>query len=100
MKKIETLLRKSKKLYDVIPKTKTFRRKTTPSKPLDIQKQNVKALRYMNYARGKMYEIRELLKHELAPVSLYLAKENELRKPEKHDLINAIDATLQVSRLK
>ena len=51
MKKIETLLRKSKKLYDVIPKTKTFRRKTTPSKPLDIQKQNVKALRYMDYAR-------------------------------------------------
>ena len=51
MKKIETLLRKSKKLYDVIPKTKTFRRKTTPYKPLDIQKQNVKALRYMDYAR-------------------------------------------------
>lgn len=50
IKKIETLLRKSKKLYDVIPKMKTFRRKTTPPKPLDIQKQNVKTLRYMDYA--------------------------------------------------
>ena len=97
---METLLRKSKKLYDVIPKMKTFRRKTTPPKPLDIQKQNVKTLRYMDYALWKMYEIRELLKYELAPVSLYLAKEIELRTPEKHNLINARDTTLQVSRLK
>ena len=92
--------RKSKKLFDVIPKIKTIGRKDTLSKPLDVQKQNVKALKYIDYAHLRLYEIRKLLKYELAPVSLYLTKDNELRKPDKHELTNLLEAKLNVSSLK
>ena len=32
--------------------------------------------------------------------NLYLTKENELKKPEKHDLTNAIEVKLQVTPIK
>ena len=44
-----------------------------------------------------MYEIWELLDHELALVSLYLTQAKKLRKPQKHDLTVTIKAKLQVS---
>ena len=47
----------------------------------------------------RKFEIRELLKHELAPLSWYLTKENKLRKLEKHNLANAIEVKCQVSPL-
>ena len=96
----ERFSRKSKKLFDVIPKTKTIGRKDALSKPLDVQKQNVQALKYIDYARLRLYEIRKLLKYELAPVSLYLTKDNKLRKPDKHELTNLLEAKLEVSSLK
>ena len=46
-----------------------------------------------------MFEVGELLKYELAHLSLYLEKENKLRKPEKHKLANKIEVTFQVSPL-
>ena len=46
-----------------------------------------------------MFEVGELLKYELAHLSLYLEKENKLRKPEKHNLANKIEVTFQVSPL-
>ena len=48
----------------------------------------------------RLYEIRKLLKYKLAPVSLYLTKDNKLRKPDKHELTNLIEAKLEVSSLK
>ena len=53
----ERFSRKSKKLFDVIPQTKTIGRKDTLSKPLDVQKQNVEALTYIDYARLRLYQI-------------------------------------------
>lgn len=44
-----------------------------------------------------MYEIWELLDHELALVPLYLTQAKKLRKPQKHDLTVTIKAKLQVS---
>ena len=88
---------KTEELFDVTPKTKTNGRKITSTKPLDIQKQNVKALNDIDYACLRMHEIWELLKYELAPISCVLTKENKLRKPEKHHLPNALEAKLKVS---
>ena len=52
--------RLSKKI-EVIPKRKIRSWKQTPSKPLDIQKQNVIAVKYIDYARLRIYGIRKLL---------------------------------------
>ena len=51
----------------------------------------------IDYACLRMQEIWELLKYKLAPISCVLTKENKLRKPEKHDLPNALEAKLKVS---
>ena len=91
---------KSKKLFDVIPKLKTIGRKDTLIKPLNVQKQHVKALKYIDYARLRLYEIRKLLKYELAPVSLCLTKGNKVIKPDKHELTNLLEVKLEVSSLK
>ena len=61
----EHFLRKSNKLFDLI---QTTNRKTIPTKPLDIKKQTLKTLTYIDYICLKMYEIRELLIYKLAPV--------------------------------
>lgn len=68
-------------------------------KPLGIQKAELEALKYIDYARLKMYDIRQLLKYVFAPLTLYLTKE-KLRKPEKHNLANVIAASLQALPLK
>ena len=82
----ERFSKKSKKFLDFIPKRKIRSGTQTPTKPLDIQKQNVKALKYTDYARLRMYEIRKLLRYELSPVSLYLTRDNKLRKATKHEI--------------
>ena len=42
---------------DIILERKKRSGKQTPTKPLDIHKQNIKALKYIAYARLRMYEI-------------------------------------------
>ena len=48
----------------------------------------------------RLYETRKPLKYELAPVSLYLTKDNKLRKSDKHEPTNLLEAKLEVSSLK
>ena len=48
----------------------------------------------------RLYEIWKLLKYELAPASLYLTKDNKLRKPDKHELTNLLEVKLEVLSLK
>ena len=81
----EHFSKKSKKFLDFIPKRKIRSGKQTPAKPLDVQKQNVKALKYIDSARLRMYEIRKLLRYELSLVSLYLTRDNKLRKAARHE---------------
>ena len=91
----ERFSKKSKKFLDVIPKRKIRSGNQTPIKPLDIQKQNVKALKYIYYTHLKMYEIPKLLKYELSPVSLSLTRDNKLRKAVKHEITNALEEKLE-----
>ena len=71
---------------DIILERKKRSEKQTPTKPLHIHKQNVKALKYIAYARLMMYEIRKLLRYELSPVSLCLTREYKFRKVAKHEI--------------
>ena len=71
---------------DIILERKKRSGKQTPTKPLDIHKQNVKALKYIAYARLRMYEIWKLLRYELSPVSLCLTREYKFRKVAKHEI--------------
>ena len=64
--------------------------------PWKYKEQNLKALKYIDYAHLQTYDIGEPSKYELAAVTLCFTKENELRNREKHDLM----AKLQVSLLK
>ena len=91
----ERFSKKSKKFLDVIPKRKIRSGTQTPTKPLDIQKQNVKALKYIDYARLRMHEIRKLLRYELSPVSLYPTRDNKLRKTTKHEITNVLEEKLE-----
>lgn len=69
-------------------------RKQTPVKPLYIRKQNVIALKYIDYPRLRMYEIRKLLRYELSPVSLYLTRGNKLRNAARHEIANVLEEKL------
>ena len=79
---------------DFIPKRKIMSRKQTPVKPLYIRKQNVIALKYIDYPRLRMYEIRKLLRYELSPVSLYLTRGNKLRNAARHEIANVLEEKL------
>ena len=70
-------------------------RKQTPVKPLYIRKQNVIALKYIDYPRLRMYEIRKLLRYELSPVSLYLTRGNKLRNAARHEIANVLEEKLE-----
>ena len=70
-----------------------------PNTALGYTKTKRKSLKVYWLCPFRTFEIWELLKHELAHLSSYLTKENKLRKPEKHDLPNAIVVKFQVSLL-
>ena len=78
---------------DVIPKRKIRSGKQT--KPLDVQEQNIKALKYIDYACLRVYEMQNLLRYELSPKLLYLARDNKLRKAAKHEITNVLEEKLE-----
>ena len=43
-------------------------------------------MRYIDYARIKSYDIKNLLHYELTTTSFFLTKDSHLRKPRKSDL--------------
>lgn len=60
-----------------------------------MKKRNVKALKYIDYARHlRICEIRKLLKYELSPASLYLTND-KIRKIDRYDLTNVLHAKLE-----
>ena len=85
----------SQTLLDVIPKRKIRKGKQTPTKPLVIQEQNVKALKNKDYASLRMHEIQKLLRYEQSLMSLYLTRVNKLRKAAKHEITNVLEEKLE-----
>ena len=77
---------KTAKLFDTIPKTRKSKRSTANAPKLDIKKETVSFMRYIDYARLRNYDIKNLLQYELTTTSFSLTKEGYLRKPQKSDL--------------
>ena len=80
------LKEKSLKLFDTIPKTKKKSKKATTLTTYDVNKETVKFLRNIDYARLRKFDLRCLMKSEVAPISFYLMKDGCIRKPNKADL--------------
>ena len=88
---------KSKELHDVIPKNFKRKKESQTVKKIDIQKETLKALKYIDYARVRNYSIQDLLKYELASTSFYLTKENLLRKTQKSELMRSLEQTSETT---
>ena len=73
---VETrLIEHSKSLFYTLTKRNKKEPVSSIDKPVDIGKENVKALKYIDIARTRDFDIDELLKYELSKQSRYLTKE-------------------------
>ena len=93
----QRFIEKSKQLFDVIHKTFKRKKVSVATKSPDIQKENLKALKFIDYARLRNYNVEELLKYELASTSFYLTKDNLLRKTQKSELGRSLEEKLKKS---
>ena len=88
----ERLVEKTQKLLDTIKKPATKKKTRTKEKKIDVKKENNAALKYIEYARMRDYDVANLLKFELTSVPLFLVKDDLLRKSVKSELIKEIEA--------
>ena len=88
--KKERLDEKTKDLFNTIPKSNKIKKVLVATKSINIKKETIKALKYIDYDRLRTFDLAELLKFELTKTSLYLTKDNSLRKPKKSDLVNGL----------
>ena len=91
----ERLKDKSKKLFDPIKKNKSKNIQTNTVKFLDVKKESMQSLKYIDYARLRKYDVQVLLSYELSKISLYLTKENCLRKCNKSELSRLLEDKLE-----
>ena len=85
---------KTQKLFDSIPKVRKRKAKTNGSSSGDLEKETVSFLRYIDYARLRQYEIRQLLQFEITSTSFLLTKDGFLRKSQKSELTKEIKKLL------
>ena len=57
---------------------------------VDLNKETIKFMRYIDYARIRDYNVGNLLRHELTSNSFYLFKDGYPRKPDKAELATEI----------
>ena len=77
---------KSSKLFDVIPKTRKVIKTVKGNAKIDLNKETVTLLRYIDYARIRNYSIENLFQYELTSTSFFLFKDGFPRKPDKSAL--------------
>ena len=85
-----------KQLFDVIPKSmgKTFT--SSKKKNIDIHQETTKALRYIDFARARNYDLSSLFKCELSEIPFFLVKDGILRKSDnKSELERALESKLE-----
>ena len=61
----------------------------------DVNKETVVFLRHIDYARVRGFDLRQLLKHEIVPVSFYLTKDGLFRKSVKSELTKGLKGLLK-----
>lgn len=92
--KEERLEKKSKKLFDTIPKTRSTRQTAKKSKTPDVKKETIDFLCTIDYARLRQFNVEELLSYEIGSTSFYLTKDGSLRKSPKSELAREIKKLL------
>ena len=91
---------KTKKLFGKIPKVfKKGKYALKTDKHIDTQIETVNALRHIEYARLRNYNISELLSYELTTVPLYLTKDGFLRKSPKSELTRLIEKKVDIPKV-
>ena len=87
------MIDKSKKLFDTIPKM-SIKEGSTTYKRTDINKVSLTSLKYIDYARLRGYSVEKLLSYKLVDKSLFLTKDDYLRKSEKSELVRELEKKL------
>ena len=76
---VETrLIEHSKSLFDTLTKRNKKEPVSSSDKPVDIAKENVKALKYIDIAGTRNFDVEEFLTYELSKQSRYLTKKKLL----------------------
>ena len=81
---------KTMQLLDNIPKTKKTKKKTKTVITYDLNKETVKFLRQIDFARLRGFDMKVLLSYEISPTSFYLTKDGLMRKTGKSDLVTEL----------
>ena len=90
------LIDKTKKIMDPITKVRKIRKHSAPNKKIDIKKETITTIRYIDYARLRNYSISDLLCQELMSTSFFLTQDDGyLRKSEKSELTREIEKKLE-----
>ena len=83
---------KSQKLFDKIPKAPKSKKSSANLPKIDVKKETIAALRTIDYARLREYNITHLLKSELTSYPLFLTEDGLLKKPNpKSELFQEIE---------
>ena len=85
-----------KQLFDVIPKTMNKTILSTKKKNVDVHLETTKALRYIDFARARGYDLSSVFKCELSEIPFFLVKDGILRKCDnKSELERTIEGKLE-----
>ena len=77
---------KSLKLFDTIPKTRKIKKAKLKQTKQDLNRETMKFLRTVDYARVRGFDLRSMLQSEISTASFYLTKDGYTRKPNKAEL--------------
>ena len=89
------LVSHQKQLFDVIPKA-TSRNNSTTKTNVDIHLETTKALRYIDFARARDYDLSCVFKNELSEFPFFLVKDGILRKCDNEgELERALEFKLE-----
>ena len=85
-----------KQLFDIIPKAMGKTITSSKKKNVDIHQETTKALRYIDFARARNYDLSRLFKCELSEILFFLVKDGNLRKGDnKNELERALEGKLE-----
>ena len=85
-----------KQLFDVIPKAMGKTITSSKKKNVDIHQETTKALRYIDFARARNYDLSRLFKCELSEIPFFLVRDGILRKSDnKSELERALEGKLE-----
>ena len=88
------LKEKTLQLFDTIPKTMKKNKKITAQIKYDVNKETVKFLRHIDYARLRQFDLELLMESEITPISFYLTKDGLIRKPNKSEFTKELKTVL------